>query len=123
MNRTFVETPWFTERLKARLDDEAYRAFQNELLANPQRGQTMGGCGGLRKIRFGDPSRGKGKRGGVRIIYLHTPEAFRIDLIDIYGKDEKEDLTAAEKKVLAQLAATVRREAVQAYHLKRGASP
>src|SRR5580700_5731939 len=103
MNLTFVEMPWFTERLKSRLDDESYRAFQNELSANPEKGKTMGGCGGLRKVRFGDPSRGKGKRGGLRVIYLYVPEAFRIDLIDIYGKDEKDDLTPAEKKILARL--------------------
>jgi len=62
---TFVETAWFTKRLKARLRDEHYHALQKELLANPEKGKTMGGCGGLRKIRFADPSRGQGKRGGV----------------------------------------------------------
>ena len=120
MKLTFVEMSWFTERLKSRLSDESYRAFQNELLANPLKGKTMGGCGGLRKARFADPSRGKGKRGGVRIIHLHIPEAFRIDLMDVYGKDEKDDLTPAEKKTLARLVDAVRQEAIEAYRRKKG---
>ena len=74
------------------------------------------------EARFADPSRGKGKRGGIRVVYLHTPEAFRIDLIDVYGKDEKDDLTPAEKKLFAQLAKAARNEAVQAYRKSRGAN-
>jgi hypothetical protein len=120
MKLTFVEMPWFTERLKARLDDESYRALQNEMLANPEKGRTMGGCGGLRKVRSGDPARGQGKRGGVRVIYLYIPQAFRIDLMDVYGKDEKDDLTPAEKKVLARLAAAARQEAIDAYQRSGG---
>ena len=88
-------------------------------MANPEKGSTMGGCGGLRKVRYADPSRGKGKRGGVRVIYLYTPEAFRIDLIDLYGKDEKEDLAPAEKNMLARFGTAARREAIEAYHRKR----
>ena len=122
MNLTFVEMPWFAERLKARMSDEGYRTLQNELLADPEKGKRMPGCGGLRKLRFSDPSRGKGKRGGLRIIYLHIPEAFRIDLIDVYGKDEKDDLTPAEKRALAALAAAARREAIAAYRQSRGDS-
>ena len=122
MKLTFVEMPWFTERLKPRLSDEGLRALQNELLANPEKGKTIGGCGGLRKVRLADPSRGKGKRGGLRIVYLLTPEAFRIDLIDVYGKDEKDDLAPVEKKVFAQLAAAVRAEAIRAYERSRGVS-
>ena len=122
MNLTFVEMPWFAERLKARMSDEGYRTFQNELLADPEKGKRIPGCGGLRKLRFADPSRGKGKRGGLRVIYLHTPEAFRIDLIDVYGKDEKDDLTPAEKRTLAGLAAAARREAIAAYRQSGGDS-
>lgn len=121
MNLTFVEMPWFAERLKPRLSDDGYRALQEELLANPQKGKPMSGCGGLRKVRFADPSRGKGKRGGLRIVYLYTPEAFRIDLIDVYGKDEKDDLSPAEKKVFARLADAARREAIEAYRKSVGA--
>ena len=121
MSLTFVEMPWFTERLRRRLDAETYRAFQNELLANPDKGDVMPGCGGLRKVRCADPSRGRGKRGGIRIIYLYIPTARRIDLFDVYGKDEKDDLSPSEKKLLATLVEMVRAEATAAYWRKRGA--
>jgi len=102
--RSFVESRVFTARLRDYLDDETYSALQQELLAAPDKGAVIPGCGGLRKLRFADPKRGKGKRGGVRVIYLHIPEAERIDLLAIYGKDEKDDLTKDEKKILRQLA-------------------
>ena len=117
---TFVEMTWFTKRLKRRLDDTEYKEFQQELLANPSLGDVMPGCGGLRKARWAEAGRGKGKRSGVRIIYLAIPEAQRIDLIDIYGKDEKDDLSAAEKKALAAMVQEVRTEAIKAYRRSRG---
>ena len=109
--RTFVESRVFTARLHDHLDDEAYAGLQNTLLATPDKGKVMPGCGGLRKLRFADPKRGKGKRGGVRVIYLHIPEAERIDLLAIYGKDERDDLSADEKRALRALAQQAREEA------------
>jgi mRNA-degrading endonuclease RelE of RelBE toxin-antitoxin system len=120
MNLTFVEMPWFTQRLKSRLDDEGFRAIQEELLRNPRKGAIMPGCGGLRKVRAADPGRGKGKRGGVRIIYLNIPEACRVDLFDVYGKGEKDDLTAQEKKALAGLVKQVREESIATCRRQRG---
>ena len=119
MRLTFVESVWFTERLRLRLADEDYRALQNELQANPEKGTPMPGCGGFRKVRVGDPSRGQGKRGGLRVVYLYIPQAFRIDLIDVYGKDEKADLAPQEKKTLRGLAAQMRQEAMDAYMRRR----
>ncbi len=72
----------------------------------------MPGCGGLRRMRVADPRRGKGKRGGVRVIYLHVDEADIIFLMDIYGKDEQEDLTADQKKILKGLAQSLQGAAV-----------
>jgi hypothetical protein len=57
----------------------------------------MPGCGVLRKIRVADSSRGKGKRGGIRVIYLHIEELDPIHLVTLYGKNEKDDLTADDK--------------------------
>ena len=54
------------------------------------------------------PSKGKGKRGGLRIIYLLVPERDWIFLLDIYGKDEKDDLSGDEKKILAGLATRIK---------------
>jgi hypothetical protein len=119
MNLLFVEMPGFTREAEPRLHQEALRALQQELLLDPEKGDVMPGCGGLRKMRFSDPSRGKGKRGGVRIIYLYIPEVFRIDLIDIYGKDEKDDLSPKEKKILSRLAQRAKSLAIGAYNKRR----
>lgn len=85
------------------LPDVDYAQLQRELIDNPNKGTVMPGCGGLRKVRYGDARRQKGKRGGVRVIYLFVPEANRFFMLDIYDKDEQEDLSAAEKKELSKL--------------------
>ena len=81
------------------------------MVHNPAAGAVMPGCGGLRKIRFRDPQRGKGSRAGLRVIYLYLPEQSWIFLLDIYGKDEKDDLSSEEKKVFASLASRIREAA------------
>lgn len=70
-------------------------------------------------MRFGDPGRGKGKRGGLRVIYLYTPEAAMIDLLTVYGKDEKDDLTAAEVKTWC-IAAAQRRQQLKDAAARKG---
>jgi hypothetical protein len=111
MKKTFIETTSFTKRVASFLDDETFAVLQLELMVDPQKGKVMPGCGGLRKVRIGIPGRGKGKRGGARVIYLDVPEANWILLLDIYGKDEKDDLTASQKKLLRELAQAFKREA------------
>ena len=71
----------------------------------------MPGCGGLRKLRFRDSKRGKGTRGGLRVIYLYLAEKNWIFLLDAYGKDEQDDLSSEERKVLAKLAARIKERA------------
>lgn len=85
--------------------------LQQELMDNPEKGAVMPGCGGLRKVRVADPKRGKGKRGGARVIYLYVPEAKWFFMLDIYGKDEKDDLSAGEKKSLLKLTNELKRQA------------
>jgi len=112
MKLSFVEALDFTKIVYEYFgNDTAFATFQETLLANPERGDVMPGCGGLRKIRWRDARRGKGARGGLRIIYLHVPDADRILLLDVYDKDEADDLTSDEKKFLASLAQTYREEA------------
>ncbi len=113
MKMFFVETRPFTARMKTRLSEEEYRKLQTALLQNPDAGAIMPGCGGLRKLRWGEQGRGRGKRGGSRVIYLHIPELHRIDLITIYSKGEQEDLSPDEKRYLTLLATWTREEATR----------
>ena len=114
MTRTFIETLVFTERMTGRLDDEAFRELQKELMANPAKGKVIPGCGGLRKVRAGAAARGQGKRGGVRVLYLDTPAAGRIDLITLYGKDEQEVFSPSERKAVQAFVKALRAEALAA---------
>jgi len=115
MKATFVETTGFTDSIADLLPDLAYARLQHLLMENPDAGNVMRGCGGLRKLRIADPKRGKGKRGGARVIYLHMAAAKRFYMLDLYGKDEKDDLTANEKKQLRRLAEQLKNEATAAY--------
>ena len=114
MKATFVETRGFTDAVVDFLTDDAYAGLQHRLMENPDSGDVMRGCGGLRKIRVADAKRNKGKRSGARVIYLQVPAAQRFYMIDIYGKDEMDDLTAVEKKHLRELAAQLTQEAIAA---------
>ena len=69
MELVFFETPLFTWLLPKYLDDQNYRELQLALLRNLQMGDLMPGTGGFRKVRWQDTRRGKGKRGGLRVIY------------------------------------------------------
>ncbi len=96
----FFEAPAFTRYIAAYLDDDQCRGLQDALAQNPELGDVMPQTGGFRKLRFGDPRRGKGKRGGLRVIYFWFPEDDQIWLMTIYSKDESDDLTAEQKKAL-----------------------
>jgi hypothetical protein len=103
MRKIFIETSDFSQWVRAYLADDDLAAMQRELLNDPEKGVVMPGCGGLRKLRIADPRRGQGKRGGARVIYLHLEERNQIHLITVYGKDQKDDLTAEDKKFYRQL--------------------
>lgn len=114
MKAEFLESAEFTEWIGDHLPDDEYSRLQHELMENPTKGVVIPGCNGLRKVRTSDPQRGRGKRGGARVIYLFVPEAKWFYMIDVYGKDEKDDLSADEKKGLSNLADAFRREAIAA---------
>lgn len=100
----FIEFPAFTARLaalaKERADDVLLE-IQNDLLANPKRGNMVQGTAGVRKARATDPTRGKGKRGGFRYLYYYIERDGQIFLLMIFSKDEQDDLTRDQKKMLA----------------------
>ena len=91
----FVETSAFTKHLSAHLSDDSYAALQAFLAARPSAGTIIRGSGGIRKIRWG--SKGRGKRGGIRVIYYWRAPEGRIYLLTVYGKGVRGDLTAAER--------------------------
>ncbi len=96
----FIEAPTFTRHIHEYLDEEGYGALQAELAASPELGQVMPGTGGFRKMRWADRRRGKGRRGGLRIIYFYFELEQQIWLMTLYDKDEASDLTPKEKKAL-----------------------
>ena len=96
----FIEAPAFTRHLSDYLNDDDYRNLQAKLGANPDLGDLMPGTGGFRKVRWADARRGKGRRGGLRIIYYHFKSDSQIWLMTLYNKGEAPDLTAKEKKAL-----------------------
>jgi hypothetical protein len=96
----FVEAPAFTRHLSDYLNDDDYTDLQAKLAANPDLGDLMPGTGGFRKIRWADARRGKGRRGGLRVIYYHFKSDSQIWLMTLYDKGKASDLTAKEKKML-----------------------
>jgi hypothetical protein len=99
MRAVFVELPVFARHRVQYLDDDAYRLLQEWLMRAPDLGALMQGTGGLRKLRIGDARRGKGKRGGLRVIYFHWQVGRQFWLFTIYEKGEMDDLSP-EQKVL-----------------------
>jgi len=103
MRALFVELPPFSRFRRDYLDDDAFRRLQELLLAEPLAGDVIQGTGGLRKVRFADSRRQKGKRGGLRVIYYFWHEGGQFWLFTLYDKDEAADLTAAERKAVKAL--------------------
>ncbi|HDW3275696.1 TPA: type II toxin-antitoxin system RelE/ParE family toxin [Enterobacter asburiae] len=97
----FIETDIFTEDVITLLDDDEYHRFQIFLATQPEYGDLIQNTGGLRKIRW--LAGGKGKRGGVRVIYFHRTRELEIRLLLIYRKGIKDDLSASEKAVLRKM--------------------
>jgi mRNA-degrading endonuclease RelE of RelBE toxin-antitoxin system len=94
----FLEFGTFTRRVYELLDDEEYRAMQNVLLENPNAGVVVPGTGGVRKLRWAGS--GRGKRGGLRVIYYVATSEQTFLMIHIYAKGEQEDLTPEQKRAL-----------------------
>jgi hypothetical protein len=105
----FIEAPSFSRHLSSYMNDNDYRRLQAGLSANPELGDLMPGTGGFRKMRWADARRGKGRRGGLRIIYYYFQSAQQIWLMTVYDNNEASDLTAGEKKELKAAVESERR--------------
>lgn len=111
MNRTFIEVPQFSRKWKELgLTDDNLKALEEELLSDPKAGDAIKGTGGIRKIRIPMENRGKGKRGGARVIYVDIELKETIYFINVYTKDEKDDLTEEEKKAFKAVVKILKEE-------------
>ena len=103
MKAVFVELPPFERYRADYLDDDGLLQIQRLLMRNPEAGAVIPGAGGLRKLRFVDERRGKGKRGGLRVIYYWWDANSQFWLFTLYDKDEASDLTKLQRETLKQM--------------------
>ena len=96
----FIETSLFTKLLPEYLSDDEYASLQWYLFEHPQAGQIVAGSGGVRKMRWSHE--GKGKRGGVRVIYYWRESVSEIWLLTIYGKSERASMPSHILKKVAE---------------------
>ncbi|MCQ3935563.1 MAG: hypothetical protein DPW18_00815 [Chloroflexi bacterium] len=96
-----VETHIFTRQVLLLLSDEEYRLLQSVLANRPDAGVIIPSSGGLRKMRWG--MTGRGKRGGVRVIYYWAVKQERILMLLIYPKNVKDDMTQEQLKILRKI--------------------
>ncbi|CAB3771175.1 hypothetical protein LMG29542_06554 [Paraburkholderia humisilvae] len=76
------------------------------MLRDPESGDVIKGTGSLRKLRFGDKRRNKGKRGGLRVIYYYWIKGTQFWMFSVYDKDEMADLSADERRAYAEILAS-----------------
>jgi len=100
---TVLQPPKFKAEATELIGTDGIEALAAYLIDHPDAGDVIPGSGGVRKLRWA--AKGKGKRGGARIIYLYVVIAARVYLIRCCAKNVKAHLTADEKKQLRQIAA------------------
>ncbi len=115
MRRRFVESRGFSEDRKRlerarELSHDDMVALEQSILADPEAGDLVPTTGGLRKIRVAQREVRRGKRGGVRVYYLDLPRRGVTHLVAIFGKREKDDLSADERKAVAVLVKQLKEE-------------
>ena len=98
---TVVQIAQFAAQAKGRMSAAEVNDVTDLLAADPLCGDLIQGTGGVRKIRFA--VRGKGKSGGVRVVYYYYNETRPLFLLTVFSKNEKDNLTMAERNSLAKL--------------------
>jgi len=97
----FIETPVFSRAVVELLDDEQYRLLQLALLLQPELGPVIRGSRGLRKMRWSLP--GRGKRGGIRVIYFWDRASETFYMLYTFRKNVQENLTPQQIRILSRL--------------------
>ena len=113
MVRTFYEMKHFTKKWQdLGFTDDELSQLQQVLLENPKAGDVMKGTGGLRKVRFA--FQGSGKSGSVRVCYIDVEGVLEIHLIDVFAKNEKENLSKAERNAIRIVVEQIKAERFKA---------
>jgi hypothetical protein len=99
--QTVAETPEYVRRAEKLLSDDERRDVLQYLAAHPRTGDLMEGTGGVRKLRWARG--GRGKSGGVRVIYYFHCDAMPLYLLTLFAKNERANLSKAERNALADL--------------------
>jgi mRNA-degrading endonuclease RelE of RelBE toxin-antitoxin system len=89
---TFIETKLFSKLIVGLLSDDEYSRLQHALIADPEAGDLIQGSGGVRKLRWG--VKGRGKRGGIRVIYYARTRQGQIWMLTVYAKNVAESIPA-----------------------------
>ena len=97
----------YESQVSALMDEEERLAMEFFIACAPEVHPVIPGAGGFRKARWA--RRGQGKRGGFRVVYFFLAEPERVYMASIYAKSRKETLSAADRNVLANLAARIKR--------------
>jgi len=103
--QTIVELPEFQKKSDKLLSNSERLSIINYLAAHPASGDIMQGTGGIRKLRWS--AQGKGKSGGVRIIYYFHNDSIPLFLLTLFAKGEKANLTKAECNELAKFTSLI----------------
>jgi hypothetical protein len=103
MIRIFVQSRVFSQRMHVIGNDRTLELIEHAILLNPLSGDVIQGCGGVRKFRIANQNIGKGKRGGLRVLFLDLPQRGITYLLYIYGKGDAEDITTEQKKQIMSL--------------------
>jgi hypothetical protein len=108
MMQTVVETRHYAARAEKFLSEDERNSLIDFLASDPLRGDVLAGTGGIRKVRFARG--GRGRSGGARVIYYFYNAENPIYLLEIFGKTEKANLTAAERNAMAKVAAEIKQQ-------------
>ncbi len=100
--QTVVETPTYLAVAGKLFDEDEREEIVAMVAVDPECGQVMAGTGGFRKVRVGRA--GMGKRGGARVVYIWRNDKFPVFLITVFPKNEKENLSKAERNALKKRA-------------------